>query len=134
MNVLRIKQCEGIIKVEIYCTGRRYNTITYQPFVPGINHCVEHGLIKQAIAHPFRNDDIYSIHRQLHLFHLSFYNGDNWKQQRKYKHFSHKGKKKTKHGTYVITHHRLACWLSQFSQHNLKCCCTQSIKRKSILV
>lgn len=88
----------------MYCTERRQqNTITYQPFVPGINHCVEHGLIKEAIAHPFRNDDIYSIHRQLHLFHLSFYNCDNWKQQREYKHFTSlswgRKQKKLQHGT-----------------------------------
>lgn len=46
------------------------NTHTYQPFVPGINDCVEHGLVEEAIAHPLRYDDVYSLHRQLHLLHL----------------------------------------------------------------
>lgn len=120
----------------MYCT--RKNRFTYQPFVPGINHRVEHRLIKEAIAHPFRNNDIYTIHGQLHLFHLAFNNCDNWKQQRKYKNstsLSSGRKKNTQHDTYIITHHHPACWLSQFSQHNLKCCCTQSVKkRKSISI
>lgn len=35
----------------------------YQPFVPGINHCIEHGLVEKAVTHPLWYDDVYSLHR-----------------------------------------------------------------------
>ncbi len=58
------------------------NNCTYQPFVPGINDCIEHGLIEEAVAHPLWYDDVYSLHWQLHLFHLSLDDGHNWRHKK----------------------------------------------------
>lgn len=51
---------------------------TDQPFISGVDDCVEHGLIKKAIAHPLWDDNVHLIYRQLCLFHFPFKDGYNW--------------------------------------------------------
>lgn len=125
--------------------GRHTNTHTYQPFVPGINDCIEHGLIEETIAHPLWYDDVYSLHRQLHLFHLSLDNGHNWRHKNRslgtdislpdphvtQKHSTILKPYMSPHDWIPFTHHHPACWPWQFLQRSLRCCCTLSIKTKA---
>lgn len=107
------------------------NTNTYQPFVPGINYCIEHGFIEETITHPLWYDDVYSLYRQLNLFHLSFDNGHNWGQRKSVILFTFQSSCAPPHSfIHSFTYHPPACWLSQFSQHSLKCCCILSVKTK----
>lgn len=119
------------------------NTHTYQPFVPGINDCIEHGLIEEAVAHPLWYDDVYSFHGQLHLLHLPLDDGHNWKHKEEIRRyittFSMWSSRvpeilfhfESPHDWIAFTHHHPACWPWQFSQRSLRCCCTLSIKTKN---
>merc|ERR1712086_355180 len=44
-----------------------------QPLVSGVEHCVQHGLVEQAVAHPLRDDDVHLLNasRQLDLLNLA---------------------------------------------------------------
>ncbi len=117
------------------------NTHTYQPLVPGINDCIEHGLIEEAVAHPLRYDDVYSLHGQVHLLHLPLDDGHNWRHKKRSGGTSQRSLPDrvseifyfvSPHDWIVFTHHHRACWPWQFSQRSLRCCCTQSIKTKNI--
>lgn len=52
---------------------------TYQPLVPGKDDRVEHWLIEETVAHPLADNDVYLLHRQLHLFHFTLKYGNDWK-------------------------------------------------------
>ncbi len=51
---------------------KRAYTIYGQIFVPGKKNRIKHRLKHQKVAHPFRNDYINFLNRQLDLFHLTF--------------------------------------------------------------
>ena len=44
-----------------------------QPLVPGVEDCVEHGLVEEAVAHPLGDDDVHLVHPlgQADLLHLA---------------------------------------------------------------
>ena len=42
-----------------------------QPLVPGVEDCVEHGLVEEAVAHPLGDDDVHLGHRELYLLNLA---------------------------------------------------------------
>lgn len=39
-------------------------------------HSVEHGLVQEEVAHPFRDDDVEFLDGELNLFELSFHEGN----------------------------------------------------------
>lgn len=55
-------------------TSRRVRT--YQPFVASDEHCVQHGLVDEEVAHPLGDDDVNLGHGELNLLHLSSDQGD----------------------------------------------------------
>mmetsp|Transcript_27342 Transcript_27342/g.69582 ORF Transcript_27342/g.69582 Transcript_27342/m.69582 type:complete len:337 (+) Transcript_27342:337-1347(+) len=46
-----------------------------EPLVPGINYCVEHGLIEQEVAHPLADNDVNLVHWECDLLHLALNDG-----------------------------------------------------------
>lgn len=61
---------------------RREISDPHQPLVSGVDDGVEHGLVEQTVTHPLRDDDVHTVHWQLHLLHLTLYNGHNWKNRK----------------------------------------------------
>lgn len=58
--VLNANQAQG-------CLVRVDEAVWGQPFVPGIEDSVQHGLIKEKVAHPLGNDDVDLVHWQCHF-------------------------------------------------------------------
>merc|ERR550517_501794 len=52
---------------------REHQAIRGQPLVPGVEHGVQHGLVKEAVAHPLGDDDVHLVHPlgQADLLHLA---------------------------------------------------------------
>ena len=59
-----------------HCKHQHTTTIslssTDQPFVPGMNDCVQHRLIEEAVAHPLGDDDIDFLHWEIDFFDFAF--------------------------------------------------------------
>jgi len=75
------------IKNYVWLTAKCFrwtNINTYQPFVPGINDCIKHRLVEEAVAHPLGYDDVHWFHGQIHLLHLPLDDGHNWRQNKSY--------------------------------------------------
>ena len=44
---------------------------THQPLVTGVENRVQHRLVKEEVTHPLRDQNVYLLHWQFHLLHLS---------------------------------------------------------------
>ena len=57
---------------------REHQTSGLQPLVPGEQDGVQHGLVKQAVAHPLGDDDVHLLYpiRQADLLHFTTQNFD----------------------------------------------------------
>ena len=42
-----------------------------QPLVTGVENRVQHRLVKEEVTHPLRDQNVYLLHWQFHLLHLS---------------------------------------------------------------
>lgn len=82
MTAVGTKKCWFKLFVLLSCINfiKIYERIaTNQPFVPGINDSLQHGLVKKAVSHPFRNNNVHLIHRQFGLLYFTFKDGNNCK-------------------------------------------------------
>lgn len=51
-------------------------TIRFEVFVTGKENGVEHGLVEEEVAHPFRYDDVELLDWELDVLELAFDEGD----------------------------------------------------------
>ncbi len=56
---------------------REHQSSRLQVLVTGENDGVQHGLVQQEVPHPFRDDDIELLDRQVCFFEFAFYKGDS---------------------------------------------------------
>lgn len=50
---------------------RHQNTVLGQPLISSKEDSVEHGFVKEEIAHPFRDDDVDFFNRQFNFFNFT---------------------------------------------------------------
>lgn len=50
----------------------------FEVLVSGEEDGIEHGLVKEEVAHPFRDNDIEFLDWEDGFFELAFYEGDLW--------------------------------------------------------
>ena len=62
---------------------REYETIGLEVLVTSNKNSVQHGLVEEEVAHPFRDNDIEFLDRELDFLELALDKGDGYMERDK---------------------------------------------------
>ena len=60
------------------CMVREDESSRLEVAVTGLEHGIQHRLVKEEVTHPFGNNDIELLYWQLRILQFSLHKGDSW--------------------------------------------------------
>ena len=67
-NIL-LEPCQQTVIISYHSPVGEHKAVGCQPLVPGVQNCIQHGLVEQAVTHPLGDNDVHLVNSlwQAHL-------------------------------------------------------------------